>query len=146
MLSQEKIKGFFLQMTEQQDATPFRMYLDAASSQVQQLLRPEYVENPPDLVCAYAAAQAMRMWTAVRTARVQTTCTTAGTLAVCSDFSAERAAADALCQAYLGLCSRYLQDEAFTMRCIAPHDFQPERRKMQDAQSDSSGDAQTLTT
>ncbi len=141
-MNSELIRSLFLQMTGKKDATPYRMYLEAAQQETERLLRPEYAEAPPYLVCAYAAAEAVRMWVTVLSARERTVCTESGTLPVNEDPAPKREAAEELALAYRALCSRYLRDETFVMMGIPPM-RKPGKEVTTHAESDSSGDEST---
>lgn len=144
-MNQELVKSRFLQMVKKKEATPFRMFLDMAVSETERLLRPEYAEAPPDLVHTFAAALAVKLWTAARCAEERLCCTEGGTLPSSSDSSGERAAAEVLVSEYRALCRDYLRDEAFVMMGIPPkRRRKPEREVTGDAESDSSGDEGTI--
>lgn len=135
-MNSELVKSMFLQMTGKKEATPYRMYLQAAEEETMRLLRPEYAQAPPYLVCAYAAAVAVRMWVMTRSAQERTVCTEAGTLPASEDTAPQRDAVEALVSGYRALCSTYLRDDAFTMMGILPkrNEVKPH------AESHSSGD------
>lgn len=117
-MNKEKIKAIFLAATGKKEITPYLLYIDCAAEKVSRLVKPEFAEDIPNCVYAYAASLAMQMLYSDDSAAEKMVCTEAGTIPAERSTSDRRAAAKYLTSLWKGVCAPYLFDEEFVMRGI----------------------------
>lgn len=117
-MNKERIKAIFLELTGKPEITPYLLYTDCAAEKVSRLLKPEYAEDTPDCVHAYAAALAAQMLAGSDSAGEGIVCTEAGTAPVQRDTSDRRSSAAAQVSFWKGMCAPYIFDEEFVIRSV----------------------------
>lgn len=117
-MNKERVKAIFLQLTKKPEITPYLLYTDCAYEKVSRLVKPEFTENTPDCVHAYAAALAAQMLCARDAAAEGSVCTEAGSVPMQRDTSDRRISAEEAVRFWKGICAPYLFDEEFVMRGI----------------------------
>lgn len=114
-MNYERVKAVFLSLLDKKEATPYIMYIEAAISDTEGRIRPEFAENPPDCVNMLAAANALVMYTNALCAGDITVCNENGKALIDRNTENTRRSAAYLADYFKGICSRYITDDKFVM-------------------------------
>ncbi len=114
-MNKELVKSVFLMFTRRFDATPFLFFTDTAIEKVTSLIKPEYKDNIPDSVHAFAAAVAAEMLSISVCAGDNTICTELGEAVTQRDTENLMKSAQFQKNYWLGVAAPYLTDQAFVI-------------------------------
>ncbi len=117
-MNKELIKSVFLMITGLRDTTPFMFYIDTAAEKVKATVKPEFSENIPNCVHAYAAATAAEMMYAAVASHDKRMCTEAGSALMSRDTKDLRTAAATQREYWKAMSAPFLYDGEFVLMNI----------------------------